>query len=65
MTSTYRELPDGSGVITETLPDGSTREIRLPPPFLVDCGPRWNSPADEEEIRRREDRITALDRSDQ
>lgn len=64
MTSTYRELPDGSAILTETLPDGTVREVRLPSPFVVDLGPRWSTTEDADAIRRREDRITKLDRSD-
>lgn len=64
MTSTYRELPDGSAILTEMLPDGTVREVRLPPPFVVDLGPRWTTREDSEAIQRYEDRITELDRSE-
>lgn len=64
MNATYRSLPDGSGIITETLDDGTVREIRLPPPFVVDRGPGRNSREDEAAIRAHEGHITELDRRD-
>jgi hypothetical protein len=60
--SEYTPQADGSGIITETFEDGSHRIVRLPPPFVVDGGPRWNTDEDEAAIRAAEDRITRLDR---
>lgn len=60
--SEYVPQADGSGIITETFADGSQRIVRLPSPFVVDRGPRWNSAEDEAAIREAEDRITRLDR---
>jgi hypothetical protein len=62
MSSTYLQLPDGSAILTEVLPDGSLRKIRLPSPFVVDRGPGRNTAEDEAAIRAAEDRITELDR---
>lgn len=49
--SEYTPQPDGSGIVTETFDDGSQRVVRLPPPFVVDRGPLWNTTEDEDAIR--------------